>query len=381
MTFKPYLDFYTQHDVSPVQNTIDQSFLNKRNALYHQLKLNPYSLRGKTVLEFGPGNGINSIYTHSLQPKNYVLVDANPTALENCKKHFQSFYPNQQNYQIVNSEIEQYSSDDRFDLVICEGLLPHQHDPVHFLSYITRHVALGGHLILTCHDFISNFSEILRGFLGFLVLDQEKAFDDQVSDLVDFFTPHLKSLQSMTRKYSDWVIDNILYIDYWKTSPFFSIKESLEALDREFIIYGSSPHMLTDWRWYKSIGTDSNMGFNEQAVHSYNANIHNFLDHRLDAKPRCIQKNLELYRQAKEIREVIASYVEDRSTEKMGEIDHLLKIFEIECKAFSVEISRAIRCYRTHLGQVFKGNTKQRFPEFEKFWGRGMQFINFVRVK
>ena len=60
----PYLDFYSQNNVSPVLNQgIDEILIKARSALYTQLGISSLNIKGLNVLEFGPGNGTNSLYT------------------------------------------------------------------------------------------------------------------------------------------------------------------------------------------------------------------------------------------------------------------------------------------------------------------------------
>jgi len=137
MTRRPYLDFYGKHGISPVANHVDWgTHFTQRRTLYHRLGILVNCVRGRKVLEFGPGNGANALYTISIEPDQYVLVDANPAGIENCEKNLNRFHPDK-NWQIVDSLIEEYETDEKFDLVICEGLLPNQIDP----ARMARHCA------------------------------------------------------------------------------------------------------------------------------------------------------------------------------------------------------------------------------------------------
>ena len=54
---RAFIDFYDKHKISPVSQDISdlQAHFNRREALYRHLGVVPSFLRGKTVLEFGPG--------------------------------------------------------------------------------------------------------------------------------------------------------------------------------------------------------------------------------------------------------------------------------------------------------------------------------------
>ena len=74
------LEYYIREGISPVH--YDLSDLKKhfqiRASLYRLLGLIPNFIEGKDILEIAPGAGHNSVYTSSLLPKTYDLVEPNP---------------------------------------------------------------------------------------------------------------------------------------------------------------------------------------------------------------------------------------------------------------------------------------------------------------
>ena len=92
------LDFYIKEGISPVYQDI--SNLNKhfqiRANLYRLLGLIPSFLKGKDIIEVGPGSGHNSIYTATLLPRTYELVEPNPVALKDIAKHWVIIKPKTQ---------------------------------------------------------------------------------------------------------------------------------------------------------------------------------------------------------------------------------------------------------------------------------------------
>lgn len=125
---KPFIDYYTENKISPVSqdiSDIDRHF-ERRSALYRLCGLPPMSITGKRVLELGPGTGHNALFTNSLSPDEYVLVDGNVTSIQETtdllKKHFKDIT----NCKIVHSDIELFFSDEKFDVVFCEDVIPFQ---------------------------------------------------------------------------------------------------------------------------------------------------------------------------------------------------------------------------------------------------------------
>ena len=84
------LEYYIKEGISPVHQDI--SNLSKhfqiRSSLYRLLGLIPSFFTGKDIIEVGPGSGHNSIYTATLLPRTYELVEPNPLALKDISKIF-----------------------------------------------------------------------------------------------------------------------------------------------------------------------------------------------------------------------------------------------------------------------------------------------------
>ena len=95
--------------------------------------------------------------------------------------------------------------------------------------------------------------------------------------LLPVFSPHLNTLKAMSRRHDDWILDNI--ISPVGIAETLSISAAIEALSDEFDVYGASPDMLTDWRWYKSIYGE-NRSYNEMAINQYWSQVHNLIDYK-----------------------------------------------------------------------------------------------------
>ena len=72
------LEFYRRHQISPVRQDIRDlgAHFGRRTALYRHLGILPAFLRGRTVLEVGPGSGFNSLHTASLAAGRTHVVTA-----------------------------------------------------------------------------------------------------------------------------------------------------------------------------------------------------------------------------------------------------------------------------------------------------------------
>jgi hypothetical protein len=382
---KPYLDFYGTHSISPVPNHgLSREFSLKRESLYRQLNLPLSIIKDRDVIEFGPGNGTNSLYTMSLAPKRYQLVDGNPTGVKNCIKNLNNHFPNE-HWEISQSQIENFSSNEKFDLVICEGFIPNQLDPSKMAQHCTNFAKKNGIIILTCHDEISLISENIRAFLSTLITEPGSNFDDQVIQLSAFFKPDLMSLGVQTRSIDDWVIDNILNDEFWKAAPLFSMKDAIDSLGKKCRFLGSSPSFFTDWTWYKAV-EDPHEHFNKKFNECYNANMHNLLDTRVLTPPNNEKSNLKLKAICSSIRELIKNSDHNDSTKnKKVSVQNFLKLsrsLENSLGVNQTETKVSLKSLNGSLSKYLKGGSLQSgdLNAFRKWWGRGMQYISMEKT-
>jgi len=264
------LEFYQQHGISPVKQDIGdlQAHFQRRAFLYRQLGLWPKSIEGKDVLEVGPGTGENARYTLSLNPNTYHLVEPNEKAREALKATFQ-----QGNVSISGKTLETYDAKG-FDVVLCEGLLGLAgRDARGLLDALGEKVKVGGVLVITCIDPISQCADVLRRALAQRYIKKGASLQENVEILTPIFAPHLATLKGMTRSVEDWIVDNIL--NPASIGPTFSIPDALAHVEGRFEVLGCSPRFLMDWRWYK----DAKAG-NQWAINSYWENCHNLYDYR-----------------------------------------------------------------------------------------------------
>jgi predicted O-methyltransferase YrrM len=277
------LDYYREHGISPVAQDIGdlQRHFERRSSLYHSLGIVPSFLRGKAVIEFGPGSGFNSIYTASLQPSRYVLVDGNPTGAEQTAKRLHEYGANPKSFEVVHSLIEEYDSSERFDLSICEGTIPFQLDPDGFARKVGSFCKPGGVVVITTASSASVMGETTRRLIANRLMRGCDTIEDKLSRLRPVFAPHLATIKNMSRPVDDWILDNLIHPWIGKT---FGIDAAINSLSDTFDIYGASPDFIQDWRWYKDIWGPTK-DVNGRAIRSYLSNMANFLDYRVELPP------------------------------------------------------------------------------------------------
>lgn len=371
---RPFVDFYMKHGVIPTRQDISNlpRHLDRRSALYRSLGIIPSYLRACSILEFGPGSGHNAVHTLSLDPKRYVLVDANQASLKSSRQ-LVAQHRRKTDCQVVDCEIESFTTRERFDLVLCEGVVPTQINPAQFTRKVANMAKPGGVVVITCMDPVSVLPEILRRYLAQQIAPAELPFAERVKILTRYFLPHMQTLKNMSRKPEDWVID--VAIHPW-SGRLFSMATAMKALQGRAVPLGSSPKFLTDWRWYKDIHGASTYDL-KQPLDDYHSRVHNFLDFRSEASSKKPSSNLPLIKLAGDIYDRV--YAVERKgkpyprTKISQDVQQVARMVQSDLP----EAAQALREYATHVKnlQVTKPSP---FRHFQKLWGRGQQYISFV---
>lgn len=379
MNKKAYLDFYEKHQIIPVRQ--DKSDLakhfNRRGNLFKQVGIPPILLKDKLVIEFGPGSGDNAIFTASLKPGCYVLVDANSASISELHKKLDEGCFGEVVPEICNFNVFNYQDDRRFDVVFCEGVIPNQESPPVFLKKISSFVAPGGVMCITTMSPFSCLAEVCRRVMR-PFFPQE--INCAVEDAVKFFREDLLSLTGMSRFHEDWVFDTILHP--WGESLFFSIPDAIETVSDEFDFYKSSPSFLMDWRWYKSVN-GAEFGTNEMANNAYARNSLFLIDYRVDPAEITHPAHgswLPLEEDCKEAYEVHMEIWLN------GDIDAIYTKFlplmgRISSKLVNLlpVTARSLQDFISGMHEMKTKGLQADFKSFRTWFGRGQQYVSFIR--
>lgn len=372
------VEFYRQHGISPVGQDISNLpvHFTRRAALYRHLGVLPGMFRGRTAIEIGPGSGFNSLYTATLGLSRYVLLEGNPKGIADIERLFAE-HGLRDRIEIVNALVQDYDTTERFDVVICEGMLALAGvpDPAVLVRSVARLAAPGGLLIITTIDAMSDFAETLRRFVGQLLLDPARPLREQSAALTPIFSPHLATLTGMSRPHEDWVIDNLL--NPASIGPYLSIADAIAAVGDGFAVYGTSPHFLADWRWYKTI-VPGQIRYNEIALEQYWQNAHNLLDHRRLFPPRTAADNQRFYRGCEAARDLMRQYESTRDRALVSGVREHLRELAGEASAFSNDIAAAIREVESLLANGTPvPDAVAASARFGPWFGRGQQYVSF----
>ena len=376
---KSLVEYYREQSISPVRQHLGslEAHFCRRGGLYQQLGIGPNALRDRAVLEVGPGSGYNSLFTASLRPARYVLVEGNPQGVKDIDALFSEHSEFAGCIEVKNCLLEEFTEYESFDFVFCEGVLGQVPNPEEFLIALAKYVRHQGVLVVTVVDYISTLGDMLRRLFAHLYVSPEMTLQQKIEVLLPVFSPQLAKLNGMTRRHDDWITDNLLVPG--SIARFFSFPEAIETLADNFDFYAVSPHFVQDWRWYKQIAPEKRQ-FNERAIESYWSNTHNFLNYQELYPPRPAELNKQLLKKCKDFAFFVGRYEAERSSDSFSSALKLVTEIVADVSTFSPKSAEALRQAAALLEKKEAG--KAAFSSNEQigaFIGRAQQYLSLIR--
>lgn len=274
-----HLDYYIKHNIAPVHYDLTNlsAHFQRREALYRTIGLLPLAFKGARVLEVAAGTGQNSLYVSGLEVDQLTLLEPNPTGIRTIRECFQNAAFPHASPKLIEAKLEDYDAPDAFDIVLCENWLGSSLHERTLLKKLAGFVAPRGVLVVTCVSPTGFLPNVLRRAMAAKLTASISSFSEKTATLVKAYTPHLTTINGMTRSAVDWVQDNMLnpaYFDLCLTLPMV-----IQDLGRGFQAAGVSPDFRQDWRWFKAICGDE-FDFNQNLLHEYFRVSGMFLDYR-----------------------------------------------------------------------------------------------------
>lgn len=381
-----FIDFYNEKNIIPVGQNINAEHFRRRNYLYSSLGINLSSIKSSKIIEFGPGGGYNAQATCKWHPAKYTFVDASKRSLDllHKKKDCGEIYIRggaRSSIQIIESTILSFSSDELFDLVLVEGLLPGQTHPEDILKHSSSFTDIGGIYITTTTSAISLLSDTCRKIFLPIIEETNADFDSQIKFAMDIFSPQLQTLGNGLRSTKDWVLDTILRKASSEMKYIFSMKDVIGTIGCDFQFHGSSPRFLIDDRFYKHV-TNSDFGINEILLNQFEKINVSFIDHKL---PLSSVSNLDM-EICKDI-ELLSKYAWDIhlnicSNQSYETLDDFLSIMNKIEKLLpdGFEITKeSINDFCLKFPKFLENLDTSIFSSFNSWWGRGQQYISLIR--
>jgi len=381
-----FLDYYGSRGVIPVSQSAAGIDVRRRQrlSLYRTLGIPGLAFRGSRIIEFGPGTGDNSEILASLGPASYDLVDGNETSLLALAAKQADRRLDPTVCRLVRADFNDEHIDGveqgSYDVVIAEGCIPGQVDPVETLRRIARYAAPDGLLIFTTADEISTLAEHCRRFVMAPVLARYGgSFTESLEVACTIFEPHLSTLSARSRSTSDWVIDMMLHP--LPANWTMSIDEALLTL-QGFRFHGSSPKFCTDWRWYKAMADDP--PGNGMVVDEWRSLSHLAIDHRIDPEStrRLTAGEFDVIKRASALISSLCFEIRDSlDLARLAEVDVALGTLVGALSAIpGMERTVAsIDDFRRSIPVLAAGRWDHDYHDFLGWFGRGQQYLALVR--
>ena len=387
MNTNSYISFYDEQQEVPVNQIDSGSPAHKlrRHRLFSSLGISRLAFYGKNVLEVGPGVGDNAKLLLENNLESLTLFDGSKTAIEILIKKFATEIAEQKVFikqlDINNGEIEE-----RFDIVICEGMVPGQQNSHLTVNKLKTLLDSNGILIITTQSYISLLSETLRRIIGKSIINKCAGDTEKAIELCKkFFAPSFDSLKNKSRIDRDWVIDVLIHDwDKFRGPHVYEISDAVKDMGNNFEVLGSLPDFAHSLHWYKqdlevqSIRT-------KKVLENYESDRLLLFDYRTDqssiqtfsTKEKISISNrlnflcMSIYNMNRDNKPFTKSKV--ISLEK--DLDELIALFE----HIAVETVLSLQDYRNHISYLLETSDPNVLKNFHNFWGRGQQYIAFER--
>ena len=372
-----FTKFYSEHGADLVSREYEDAteLFRSRETLFLSLGIPPSFVEGRNILEFGPGTGHYSFFNLSFSPKTYEFVEGVKEVATELQRRLEGVNNCDVDWQIHEQYFEEFNTNDKYDLVIAESCIPHQESPELLFKHMTRFVKPGGVFMMTTASGASYLSETLRRLIRDRLIDPSEKIERQLEVMVPIFSDHLRHLDGVSRSAYDWTLDNV--IQPLGRVKLFSIPDAVDALSEEYSVLGTSPKMIEDWKWHRTL-LDPAAHSRSNSKRSYFANIGNIID--------CKSTGVRVAPEVGELLELRC----DQLWGAMGEletdphigwstvIEHLEGIHEI----FSSS-GFATKDALSEVLELFCSDSPdwRRLEHFPRWWGVGQQHIAFYRRK
>lgn len=109
----------------------------------------------RSILELGVGHGITSnIFSTSFD--RHVVIDGSPAVIQNFKERFPRC-----DTQIIETYFENFTTEERFDVIVMGFILEHVDDPLKIISHYKKFLSPGGKIFLAVPN-----AEVINRRLG-----------------------------------------------------------------------------------------------------------------------------------------------------------------------------------------------------------------------
>ena len=94
------------------------------------------------------------------------MVEANPQGIDDMKILFKKYEVPNNKFSIFQSNIENFQTNKRYDIIIAEGFLPNMYNQREVIRQLQDLLVSGGIVVITCIDNVSMFIEAMKRLVG-----------------------------------------------------------------------------------------------------------------------------------------------------------------------------------------------------------------------
>tara|TARA_Y100000591_G_scaffold302810_1_gene298200 strand:- start:5546 stop:6679 length:1134 start_codon:yes stop_codon:yes gene_type:complete len=374
-----HLKYYKNIKSIPTLNLGDLNIrvlFKQRENFYFNLGITKQNFYKKSILELCSGTGYNAYFLNKFfKVKRIKLVDNNPESIKTSRKNLSKF----KKIKIVNKNIKNFTSSEKFDYVIIENALDNFSNEKKIIYKLINLTSKKGNIILTIGDNFGIFSTKLRYVFSLILIEQSefKNFNDKLIFLSKVFKPHLSYLSKNTRNEKKWVLDNILNHNWIKKKEYINYPKLIKFIKNRAIIQNVSPSFFKNFNWYKNFDLKN---INNMYLDFYKKEKLNFLDFEtkfendinIDINIRNISNLIFNLKTGEKINKKIIKQIE-REIKKIN--------FKLSKLKKNNKISLALNEFGKLLKQfILNKKIKSETKHFKKLWGVYNQNVLLYKI-
>jgi len=392
MPSESVLKYYQDNHFNPVMISVDdkatwESHFAKRLNLYQRHLGIPLSLlRGRSVLEFGCNSGENALVLASVGA-NLTLVEPNQQVLPRLKALFKKFGFEKQIIKLLQKDIDSFSTDKSYDLVIAEGFLFSLPNRDQLIDKIAQLLTPRGLAVISFNDQYGCLLEQTKKMIFWRVCQLSGIEDIHSEASLELarrlYAEDFANLNA-SRNFSTWWKD-VLVNPLFRFDTFWSYKELLPLIEKagcEF--YTSSPgwNSIENFRWYKDIPDINNR--HKRLMEEWNSMFPFFIT-GMPTSPRHTEPvTSEVVESVSDLVKEISGYTSNMSSSiESIEYPLLLDKYLMESK------DPKVLNFNTEMKRLYDALTSAKLDELitiyhnseslRKLWGAPFHYISFMK--
>lgn len=375
----PYLEYYGEHQISPVRQDVSDFDLHlaRRRKLYRQLGMPVRLFKDADMLEVGPGGGYNTLCFFRWGVRHIDLVEGNRAGVDDMRQNFARHGVEERLYDIYETRIQDFAKGRarKYDIVIAEAFLHYLPDGREIFQSLCGMVGPGGIVVVTCADEHGDLVETMKRMIAHSIVKDIPDWGEKVRILCDVFRPQLDALRGASRSIEDWVKDNLLDSPHVSGARW-TMADMINWAPPDLDLLGSSPQILSDWSWYKDVWHDPKERYREQYLRRRPSLLLAGMEDR-EFEPD-VAREME-----RAVHDAMSAAMGHEATQGDGPLTEALDAVGRLCplvRDIDGGLYRVCCQMRDALMEASEGEVHwDRYPDFFKAFGRGLQYVSFVR--